>query len=58
MSVGELAERWGVSIDTVYKLIRQGRLRAINVGLGTLRPRYRIAISDVRANEAERGIVS
>ena len=57
-SVGELAERWGCSIDSIYKLIRERRLPALEVGFGLRRKRYRVPHHAVRDFEASRGMVS
>ena len=43
LTPAEAAERLSVSSDQILALIRSGRLRASNVGCGSVRPRYRIA---------------
>ena len=41
LSTEQLAERWGISADTIQRRIASGQLAAINVG-GGRRPRWRI----------------
>lgn len=41
MTPAEVAERLCVAVETVYKLIRTGQLRASNIG-SEARPQYRI----------------
>jgi len=41
-TVREVAEELGVGADTIYQWIRNGELRAINVG-GQVKPRWRIS---------------
>ena len=43
LTVADVARRLVVSDEQVLAHIRSGRLRAINVGLGRQRPRWRIA---------------
>ena len=43
LTVAEVAKRLSVQDEVVLAHIRSGRLRAINVGLGSRRPRWRIA---------------
>jgi excisionase family DNA binding protein len=38
----QVAKRYGVSPDTVRSWIERGELRAVNIGNGTVKPRYRI----------------
>jgi|GEM_PF-2293241 len=48
-TIPDVANRLGIGCDAVNKLIHDGRLRAVNVGRGALRPRWRItedAIAD------------
>jgi len=42
LSVRDVSERLGVCDETVLAHIRAGRLVAVNVGLGSQRPRWRI----------------
>jgi hypothetical protein len=52
---GELAARWGVTIDKVLLFIRTGELRAFNVATKTSRrPRYRITDEAVSEFETAR----
>jgi excisionase family DNA binding protein len=44
-----VADRLGISVASVYKLIESGKLLARNVGTGTQRPRWRIEESDLAA---------
>lgn len=46
-SVKEVAESYGASPDKVLGWIRSGRLTAINVGNGTVKPRWRIRPADL-----------
>ena len=32
LNAGDLAERWGVSKDAVYRMVRQGRIPAVRLG--------------------------
>jgi len=50
----ELARIYRVDIHTVLAWIRNGQLRAVNVGSGTKRPRWRIDPADVAVFEAAR----
>jgi excisionase family DNA binding protein len=43
----EVAQRWKVDRATVCSLIRAGRLRAMNVGLGPKRATWRVLLADV-----------
>lgn len=43
LTVADVAARLVVNDEIVLTHIRAGRLRAINVGLGTQRPRWRIS---------------
>ena len=47
-SVNEAAKRIGVSVQTTYKLIKSGKLKAENAGWGRTLPRYRIREDDLR----------
>ena len=49
-----VAERYGVDVHRVLDWIRRGELHAINVGDGSMRPRYRISPSDLAIFEAAR----
>src|SRR6185312_4386371 len=42
-SVAQVAEALSIDAEAVIRHVRAGRLRAVNVGLGTQRPRYRIS---------------
>jgi excisionase family DNA binding protein len=42
LTYSQVAELLAVSVDTVEKLVKAGRLRAVNVGSGTIKGRYRI----------------
>jgi hypothetical protein len=52
----QVAEIFGINPDKVLSWIRAGRLRAVNIGNGNLRPRYVIDPDDIetfeQANEA------
>lgn len=48
-TVQSVAERIGVSDDTVLNFIHTGKLRAVNVGGGAHRPRWRIAPESLEA---------
>jgi excisionase family DNA binding protein len=54
LTVGDVAKRLKLSTDSVLSLIRSGRLRASNVGLGKQRPRWRIAPEAIDQFLAER----
>jgi|SRR6516165_12761503 len=43
----EAAKRLGTSVDHVKGLVEDGRLRFVNIGRGTKRPRYRFTESDI-----------
>lgn len=49
-----VAERYGVDVHRVHAWIHRGELRAINVGDGAQRPRFRISPADLVAFEAAR----
>lgn len=42
LTVAQVAERWQVSPNQVRRLIEDGRLAAVNVGMGREKARYRI----------------
>ena len=44
----EVAAQLDISIETVYALIKRGRLKAFNLGSGAIRPRWRVRASDVK----------
>ncbi len=50
----ELAKVLRVDVHAVLRWIANGELRAVNVGSGRKRPRWRIAAEDVAAFEAAR----
>jgi excisionase family DNA binding protein len=50
----ELARAYRVDVHTVLDWIRNGQLRAVNVGSGRKRPRWRIDPADVAVFEAAR----
>ena len=54
----EVAQLWGISVNTVMTWIRNGELRAINVArrLGG-RPRYRIDVDDLKDFENRRAVL-
>jgi excisionase family DNA binding protein len=54
LSPPEIADRFGVDPAKVVGWIRKGELRAVNVGNGPSRPRYRISPADLAAFEAGR----
>ena len=54
LSPPEIARRFGVDPAKVIGWIRRGELRAVNVGNGSSRPRYRISPADLAAFEAGR----
>jgi hypothetical protein len=49
-----VAKLYGVDAHKVLSWIRTGELKAMNVGDGTQRPRYRISPADLAAFEAAR----
>ncbi len=53
-SPAQVAESYGMSVDTITKKIADGELGAINVGSGKLKPRWRIRQSDLDAFEQAR----
>jgi excisionase family DNA binding protein len=52
----EIAERFGVDPAKVVGWIRKGEMRAVNVGNGSSRPRYRISPADLATFEASRAV--
>ena len=50
VSPKEAAQRLGIGLTTVYKLLRHGRLRAVRVGT---RPNFRIPIRSIEEALAE-----
>ncbi len=50
VSVADVAEAWGVHLQTVYRLIAAGKLRAVRVGRI-----YRIAASELASFEIHGG---
>lgn len=51
----QVAKRYGVSPDTVRMWIERGELRAMNVGKGATRPRYRIEPDALAELDKKRG---
>lgn len=47
LTIADCAKRLAVSEDSVLALVRSGRLRASNIGLGAIRPRWRVRPSDL-----------
>lgn len=54
-SPGDLSQRYVCKVDTILHAIATGKLRAINIGLGSKKPRWRITQESLDAFEAERG---
>jgi hypothetical protein len=52
----QVAEQYRVDPHRVIHWIRSGQLRAINLGDGNKRPRYRISPADLAAFEASRSV--
>jgi excisionase family DNA binding protein len=50
ISAKEAAQRLGIGLTTTYKLLRQGRLRAVRVGT---RPNFRIPVRAIEEALAE-----
>ncbi len=50
----QIAERFGVDAHKILSWIRRGELRAVNIGDGCQRPRYRISPDDLAVFEARR----
>jgi len=56
LTVADAAERLGIAVAVVLAHIRAGRLRASNVGLGSVRPRWRIRGEDLEEFLAARQV--
>jgi excisionase family DNA binding protein len=54
LTTQQFAERYGISVRNVEKLLRSGELTAINVGVGRKNKRWRIRQSDIEAFERRR----
>ena len=54
LSPPEVAQRYGVSPDTVRRWIAAGQLPAVNVGQGQRRPRYRVSAEGLKEFDAKR----
>jgi excisionase family DNA binding protein len=54
LTVQAAAQSLGVSESQVLALIRRGDLRAVNIGIGRQRARWRITIEDLDRFAAER----
>lgn len=52
-----IARGWGTGVDKVHALIRSGALRAINLSLGTRKPRYLVDLADLAAFEQSRVVI-
>jgi excisionase family DNA binding protein len=53
----EVAELWGISLNSIMTWIRNGELRAINVAkIVGGRPRYRIDVDDLENFERRRAV--
>lgn len=49
LTVQQVADQLAVSRSSVYRLIWRGHLRAVDVGYGIERPRYRVTPDDLAA---------
>jgi excisionase family DNA binding protein len=56
MTVRQVADQLAVDTATIASWIRSGQLKASNVGKGLIRPRWRIALSDLKAFLARRQV--
>jgi excisionase family DNA binding protein len=54
ISPQQFAERYGISLRNVHKLLRTGQLSAVNVGVGAKNKRWRIRPEDVEQFESKR----
>lgn len=54
-SPSDIAARYTCKVGTILQLIARGEIRAINVGLGKHKPRWRITQDSLAAFEASRG---
>jgi hypothetical protein len=54
LTPAQLAARWQCSPEQIQTLIRAGKLAAVNIGLGLLKPRYRISALEVQRFELAR----
>jgi excisionase family DNA binding protein len=50
----QFAERYGISVRNVGKLLRSGELSAVNVGVGRRNKRWRIRAQDIEQFEQRR----
>lgn len=55
LTVAETAERLGVSVDTVHRLIANDELKAIDVSTQPTRRNLRVAVREIEKFEARRG---
>lgn len=53
VTVRELADRWGVSTQTIRRMIERGEIRAVPVGGGDHRIHHRISAEWIRDYETE-----
>ena len=49
LTVRDVAEAIALSDESVLALIRAKQLRAVNVGLGAVKPRWRVAEADLQS---------
>jgi excisionase family DNA binding protein len=56
MTVRQVANQLAVDTATVTGWIRTGQLKASNVGKGLIRPRWRVALGDLKAFLARRQV--
>jgi excisionase family DNA binding protein len=54
LSPEQFADRYGISVRNVQKLLRSGELTAVNVGVGRRNKRWRIRQQDIEAFERRR----
>lgn len=54
-TVAAVASHLQISDESVLALIRSGRLRGVNVGLGVCRPRWRVSQEAINEFVAARG---
>jgi excisionase family DNA binding protein len=54
LTLEQVAERYGISMRNVAKLLRSGELTGVNVGVGKRNKRWRIRPQDIEAFERRR----
>ena len=57
LTTTQIAQRLRVKVDTVRAWIKSGELKGVNVGQGSVKPRFRVDPADLALFEQRRSVV-